>query len=672
MSLSIERRRLFAACEKVRRDLLAERGPQGHWVGRLSSSPTATATAISALVIAEQYGSPEQHGRTADRLFDADQIFQSDLSELIVQSLHWLACHQNEDGGWGDTELSRSEPSATLLVNAAFHLTGVPAKYSGLLERTEMYIRQQGGIAAIRKRHESEKPLVAAISANCALAGLIPWKEVPSLPFELAAVPQAWPRVLKLLGIRYSLPELVAVGQARFHHAQPLNPIDRALRRLSRQRALKALEQMQPESGGFVEGVPLTSFIVMSLASIGLAEHQIVRRGVEFLLANVRGDGSWPLHASLAVRNTALAAGALRPRARGRISGGFEGTSQDATYDGSAFRADIEWLLSCQRTTADAYSRAAPGGWSWTDSAGGIPDAEDTSQVLLALAQSAERVDLAMRRRIDAAAKRGVRWLLSLQNEDGGWPTCCRGAGLVLLQRSSTDVTAQALRALAACRKVFVAPSAGRGLAGQLDRAVQAGLAYLRTQQREDGSWVPLWFGNQDNPHDENPVCGTARVLISLADLGYDASEAARRGGDWLCRMQHVSGGWGPIVRTGKPSWRTALRRPPDSTAPHEVPDHGPSVEETSLAMTALARLRGHTPGYQSAAERGLAWLVDAVENDRHREPAPIGLHFGRLWYYERLYPIVFAVEALDAAATELYAGRDESYAPAPLQAALR
>ena len=35
---------------------------------------------------------------------------------------------------------------------------------------------------------------------------------------------------------------------------------------------------------------------------------------------------------------------------------------------------------------------------------------------------------------------------------------------------------------------------------------------------------------------------------------------------------------------------------------------------------------------------------------DRHRENAPIGFYFAKLWYYERLYPLVFAVAALGRA----------------------
>ena len=47
-------------------------------------------------------------------------------------------------------------------------------------------------------------------------------------------------------------------------------------------RSLAILERIQPASGGFLEAVPLTSFVTMSLAGMGLADHMVARRGIEF------------------------------------------------------------------------------------------------------------------------------------------------------------------------------------------------------------------------------------------------------------------------------------------------------------------------------------------------------------------------------------------------------
>ena len=61
------------------------------------------------------------------------------------------------------------------------------------------------------------------------------------------------------------------------------------------------------------------------------------------------------------------------------------------------------------------------------------------------------------------------------------------------------------------------------------------------------------------------------------------------------------------------------------------------------------------TPDHVAAAvARGLAWLVAAVESGALMNPSPIGFYFAKLWYFERLYPIIFSVAALGRACRDL------------------
>jgi squalene-hopene/tetraprenyl-beta-curcumene cyclase len=154
---------------------------------------------------------------------------------------------------------------------------------------------------------------------------------------------------------------------------------------------------------------------------------------------------------------------------------------------------------------------------------------------------------------------------------------------------------------------------------------------YLTRNQRPDGSWLPLWFGNQHAPDDENPTYGTARVLAAYRDLGKLDDEPAQRGIAWLLANQNDDGGWGGC--RGTPS----------------------SIEETALAVEVLLDCG---PGAAAAAERGLAWLVERVERGGLHEPTPIGFYFAKLWYYEKLYPIIFAVAALGRARVVRSGGR--------------
>ena len=158
-----------------------------------------------------------------------------------------------------------------------------------------------------------------------------------------------------------------------------------------------------------------------------------------------------------------------------------------------------------------------------------------------------------------------------------------------------------------------------------LDAATARAIAFLGKAQRADGSWLPLWFGNEHAPGDENPLYGTAHVVIALREIAGRGSEVepghARRGIEWLAAAQNDDGGWGGVK--GVPS----------------------SVEETALAVKALAG----TCEVRAVA-RGVEWLVARVESGAWREPAPIGFYFAKLWYSERLYPLIWTVGALGKA----------------------
>ena len=605
--------RLRKAYETARSDLLAERDPAGHWIGRLSGSALSTATAVSAFSVVAQHS-------------DGDDSQTAPLQSLIAGGLQWLAQGQNEDGGWGDTDESHSNVSTTMLVRAAFHLAGAADRHTDLLQRAEAYLDRRGGVPGLRARYGKDKTFAVPILTNCALAGLVPWREVSPLPFELACVPHATYRFLRLPVVSYAIPALVAIGQARYFHRKPLNPITHLVRRLAVKRSLAVLERMQPASGGFLEATPLTSFVVMSLAGIGRAAHPVVRRGVEFLARSVRDDGSWPIDTNLATWVTTLAVNALTLPSVGHVTCPTEWAGEDV-----ARLACTDWLLSCQHLAVHPFTHAAPGGWGWTDLGGAVPDADDTAGALLALAAI---LTLARGRdadRIRSAAYAGIRWLVDLQNADGGWPTFCRGWGKLPFDRSGVDLTAHAIRAFHAWQKVRDRLPFKTGLA--MDAAIERGMLYLARQQRADGSWVPLWFGNQCHPAEENPVYGTARVLLAYRDLDRLDEKPAQQGLAWLAAGQNADGGWGGSG-TG-----TAGGEPVGVS----------SVEETAVASEAL--LSGaNDAALHEAAERGIAWLTAAVESGRHRESSPIGFYFARLWYYEKLYPLIFSVSALGQA----------------------
>ncbi|MFP4057012.1 MAG: prenyltransferase/squalene oxidase repeat-containing protein [Candidatus Brocadiia bacterium] len=583
---------------EVRRRLLAARVPAGHWRGRLSSSALSTATASLALAQVDR----QAHG------------------PLIGRGLKWLAGHQNADGGWGDTVLSASNISTTLLSWAAFGGAGADARYPRAVARAESWLAARAGglepralARAVAARYGRDRTFSAPILTACALGGRLgggpeAWRRVVPLPFELAACPRAWFRWLRLPVVSYALPALVAIGQARFRHRPPRNPLRRLAGRCTLGRTLRVLEAIQPADGGFLEAAPLTSFVAMSLAGSGLRRHAVTARAADFLRRTVRHDGSWAIDVDLATWLTTLSVNALAASS---------GLGQCLGHDGA--EAVLEWLLGQQTRERHPYTGAAPGGWAWTDLPGGVPDADDTAGATLALHHLAPGEPRAAR-----AAAMGIRWLMGLQNRDGGIPTFCRGWGTLPFDRSAPDLTAHALLAMDAWRDRLP----GR-LGEQAEGAVDRGIGYLVGAQRTDGSWAPLWFGSEAAPDEANATYGTARVLAALSALGRRVPQAVRPAMEealgWLLAAQGADGGWGG------------------------APGVEPSIEETALALDALARVHAAAPGEgtRKVLRRGVGWLVERTGRGRRLDPAPIGFYFARLWYFEELYPLVFAAGAL-------------------------
>ena len=582
----------------TRERLLAERTESGHWEGELSSSALSTATAVIALGIVDS----------------------SAHADLIERGRCWLESNVNPDGGWGDTTLSFSNISTTLLCRSALGVCG--QNDSQLARNADAWIKRYAGsmnpddlCQAVVARYGKDKTFSVPILMACAIGGLLgsdpkaAWKRVLPLPFELAVFPRSWFGALRLPVVSYALPALIAIGYARSWHAPPLPPWC-LVRKTAWRRASVLLDEIQPENGGFLEATPLTSFVTMALASSGQAEHSVVTRALKFLQASVREDGSWPIDTNLATWGTTLAIKSL----------------DDPLALGVDDRQRLlNWLLSQQYRVRHAYTDAPPGGWAWTDLPGGVPDADDTSGALLAIHRLRGKEALESAKVVDSATA-AVHWLLNLQNGDGGIPTFCKGWGALPFDRSSPDITAHAVRAWSLWRAEM--PTAIRS---RIDLGLRRSLRYLMTVQNPDGSWQPLWFGNQHLKDETNPTYGTTHVLLALVELPPDAREATapsvamKRGCAWLIESQNEDGGWGS--GHGSPS----------------------SIEETALAIEALVRaesVQGVTlPA--SLLSRAVKWLAQATEDGTQFPVSPIGFYFAKLWYHEKLYPIVWTMAAM-------------------------
>lgn len=576
--------------------LLQEKNDQGFWTGRLASSALATAVAMVAVKIRREEGSEIQ----------------------VMSGLNWLLTHINKDGGYGDTPESISNVSTSLLCYAAIHYCQVKEQpVNHVLSRIEGYLATQGIVLtsgnitrSILAHYGKDYTFSVPILSMLVICGVLDKKaiaNIPQLPFEFTLFPTSLYRAFNMQVVSYAIPALVAVGIFVHKKRTYRNPLLRTIRIKSIKPALRKLETTIPESGGFLEAIPLTAFVSMCLMVSKVDAENIVAKGIGFLTRLQRPDGSWPIDTDLSTWVTTLSIKAF-------------GSDLQKVLPLNDIERLRNHLLFIQYKEKHSFNHAKPGGWGWTNFSGSLPDVDDTSGTILALLEMYQE-----KPEETAAILNGCQWLVSLQNNDGGFPTFCRGWSRLPFDSSCADLTGHAMAALAGSLKKL-----GEDIPARLRKSflssIKKAQKYLKKQQDSSGYWLPLWFGNQYTANKTNPVYGTAKVCNYLTDylrgscpdkaLKSSMKSMISKAQQYLLSQQNSDGSWGGSLGIQG------------------------SIEETALALCAL------TNTDEGACQRGFRWL--AHEYDTYGMISkPIGLYFATLWYDEKLYPLIYYVEAL-------------------------
>ena len=564
------------AMERLRKS----RSADGMWRGELSSSAISTSVSVFAL----------------------QRIDEQRYREYIDKGVKWLHTTMKEDGSWGDSVESPSNMTATLLTYVSLYAVGqAPRQAREFLNHKFGGESEDSLIQGVLDYYGKDLTFSVPILMMCALAGVIKsWKRIPPFPFELATLPQGLFRYLNLPVVSYAIPALIAIGICQLKRKGGLlSP----LRRLFIPKALRVLTKMQPADGGYLEAAPLTAFVSMCLAESGqngkhgeFRQHEVTQRCAQFLVDTVREDGSWPIDTNLAGWVTSLA-GKVAP------------STQEANAE-NLHLADI--IKRNATTTVHPFTGAAAGGWGWSNLSGSVPDGDDTSGALVALHHLTGD-------KLCREAEAGLKWLMGLQNRDGGMPTFCKGWGKLPFDRSSPDITAHAILAMG-----LWLPSLDGELKEQVEKSLAKMIGWMeksveRIRQQNCG-WVPLWFGDQDAVDEKAPVYGTATAIDYLMSTQRkDAIHLAITQVDFILQTQNEDGGWG-----GNKGVRS-------------------KVTYTARALSALAHFKGH----EEAKERGWNYLYERFKAGTLYDREPIGLYFSRLWYSEELYNITFVLHAL-------------------------
>jgi len=580
----------------VCRILKDELNPQGFWSGYLSSSALSTAVSIVNLKLADE----------------------TKYQQRITQGLNWLLENINIDGGFGDTPESESNVSTSLLSYAAIHFCSSDTEpEKAVLISIEKYLNSHkisfelGNVAkSVLDFYGKDLTFSVPILSMLVICGVLKTeslKKIPQLPFEFSLLPNSLYQFFNLQVVSYAIPALIGVGIYLFKTKKSRNPVSKIIRNKSILPALRKLEQIMPESGGFLEAIPLTAFTSMCLIKSGFMENPVVQKGCLFVENQQRNDGSWPIDTDLSTWVSTLAIKALGPAITKVL--------------GPEHIVPLKkHLLNLQYKSKHPFNQADAGGWGWTGFSGSVPDADDTPGAIIALLGMYEgTMDEVV------AILQGCQWLLGIQNSDGGIPTFCKGWGRLPFDQSCADLTGHSLLAWIKSLQVL-GEKVPKGVEKQINKGVERAVEFLNKKQNKDGLWLPLWFGSQLEKNKHNPVYGTARVGVYIQDClllinefrpeNEVLREMLLKAAAYIQNQQNPDGSWGATQGA-------------DGT-----------VEETSLAISLLAKT------HKEACIEGLKWIENKITENGFKS-SPIGLYFASLWYDEKLYPIIFYLDAL-------------------------
>lgn len=542
-ALSAVKNPLEIGIHRSQQYLLKSQNPlDGHWVGILEADTTITAEYIMVMHF----------------LGKIDHKKQKMAANLLRD-------HQLSDGGWNIYYGGPSEISASVKAYFALKLAGYTAD-EPFMQRARKCILEKGGI----------------MKANCftkiylAMFGQVDWQAVPAVPAEMILFPPGfffsiyemsyWSRCIVVpLSIAIAKKPHIPVGDDllkeiyliprekvvyRIKRDQPSlswrnffidadsifrryerQPIQ-CIRRIALRKAEKWMLDHLEKSGGLGAIWPAIVNSIFAMKCLGYPDdHPALVKQIQEMenLIVYDGDSLYLQPCVSPVWDTAWAVIALHE-------------SGISSADPVLQRAG-QWLLSKEIRNFGDWSLKCkvdePSGWYFQYANEFYPDTDDSAAVLMAL----QRISLPETAHKEAAFLRGIRWLLAMQCDDGGWGAFDRNNNKTILNHipfadfnalldpSTSDVTARCLDFL------------GRTGFGKSSQHVRKAIEFLKKEQEKDGSWFGRWGANY--------IYGTWSVLSGLSAAGENMNASyIRRAIDWLKNVQNSDGGWGETIQS--------------------------------------------------------------------------------------------------------------------------
>ncbi len=613
------------AVDRARASLLDRQRPDGHWVGELQGDTILESEFVLLLAFLGREG-----------------------EERTRKVAAYLLQKQLPDGGWTGYPGGPVDLSASVKAYFALKLTGHAADAPYMVKAREA-IRARGGAAECN----------SFTKFYLALLGQFPYANCASVPPEMALLPRwfyfnlyamsSWTRTIVVPLSIFSackpvraLPRELGIGELFLQPPEtPLWPAKPTARHVSwtnfflgvdwlykaaeriglgpiRRRAVKrAADWMRrhfADSDGLGAIFPPMIYTVVALKCLGVADDAPEMRWALKQLDDlmIEEDGVIRLQPCVSpVWDTALSLNALADTGL---------SAEDPRMNQAA-----DWLLQREVRQPGDWSlknpELEPGGWFFEYNNGFYPDTDDTAMVLMALAKT----NKAWTPEARPAVERGLRWLLGMQNRDGGWAAFDRDINREVLTKvpfadhnamldpSCPDITARVLEALG-----YHGYRVGHH---QAERAV----AFLRKTQEKSGAWIGRWGVNY--------LYGTWQVLQGLERIGFNMNDPmARRAVGWLKSVQQECGGWGETCRS--------------YDDPSLAGQGTPTASQTAWALLALLAA-GEADSDSARASVDYLRTTQQADGAWHEEPFT-GTGFPKVFYLKyHLYALYFPLMAL-------------------------
>jgi squalene-hopene/tetraprenyl-beta-curcumene cyclase len=554
----------------------------------------------------------------ADTTLESDYILYLHIlgrlqSGKVAKLANYIRYKQEPDGGWSIFPGGRSDLNATVKAWVALRLAGDPAT-SAHLERAKKKIHELGGLESTN----------SYVRFYLAMMGAIDWSLAPAIPPELMLLPEwfplniyemsSWTRGIVIpLSILYAykpgwrLPGGVTVDElfsapgakprslawdkgslswknfflavdrgVKMYERLPWKP----LRAAALARARKWMFEHLERSEGLATILPaMINSIFAMLAEGADTTDPLVAREIGFLAGyEIEEQDTLRMQPCISpVWDTAIAMVSL------------EEAGLDPAHP--SLVAAAHWLVENQILGPGDWQvknrGAEPGGWAFEFRNDFYPDVDDTAFVLMALGRVADPESEGLR----GAIRRGLAWLASMQNSDGGWGAFDHENNLqflnhipfadhnAMLDPSTADVTARAVECFGQMGWPATHP------------AIERARAFLRHDQTADGCWFGRWGVNY--------VYGTSGVLRAFEAAGLASVPECRRAVEWLRSVQNPDGGFGESVMS---YYDPALKGKGKSTA-----------SQTAWGLIGLLAVVGPD---DPAVARGIHWLVSHQNDD--------------------------------------------------------